>query len=91
MFDITFTFTLYVWYHFHLLSLVIMPSLINDRKKGQFKKVDKILKGKSEEVEIKEIHVWGQSILASLRFPLNDARYLDWTAGTEESLEKDAE
>ena len=49
-----------------------------------------MLKGKSEEVQIKEIHVWGQSILASLRFPLNDARYLNW-AGTEESLEKAAE
>ena len=43
------------------------------------------------EVEIKEIRVWRhQSILASLHFPLNDARYLNWP-GTEESLEKATE
>ena len=54
------------------------------------KKIKEIQEGECEEVLIKEIHVWRQSILASLRFPLNDARYLNW-AGTEESLEKAAE
>ena len=56
----------------------------------KFKRAKEIQKGESKEVEIKEIQVWRQSILASLPFPLNDARYLNWT-GTEESLEKAAE
>ena len=79
-----------VWKKYHLsLALLALFSpyafidqwsvyCFHARKKGQFKKVNETQKGKSEEVQIKEIHVWGRSILASLRFPLNDARYLNW-------------